>query len=67
MFVAFQIHAHRTENVMLGKTLAIDVNHQDLHLIPAPFLQLLELLDAGLDSLPADGAARNAYGFRHFG
>jgi hypothetical protein len=29
---------------MFSETLAIDVNHQDLYLIPTPFLQLLELL-----------------------
>src|SRR5215831_20210828 len=56
VLVAFQIHTHRAENVMFGETLAIEVNHQDFHLIPAPFLQLLELLYAGLDSLPTDGA-----------
>jgi hypothetical protein len=52
---------------MFGETLAIDVNHQDLDLIPAPLLQLLELLNARLDRLPTDGAARNTNGFRHLG
>jgi hypothetical protein len=52
---------------MFSETPAIDVNHQDLYLIPTPFLQLLELLDAGLHGLSTDGAARNANRFRHLG
>src|SRR5262249_49356058 len=67
VLVTFEIHAHRAENVMFGETLTINVNHQDLDSIPAPFLQLPELLDAGLDGLPTDGAARNANGLRHLG
>jgi hypothetical protein len=38
VLVAFQIHAHRTENVMFREPLAINVNHQNLHLVPTPFL-----------------------------
>ena len=34
---------------MLGESLTVDVNHQDFDILPAPFLQLFELFDAGLD------------------
>jgi hypothetical protein len=52
---------------MLSEALAIDVNHQDRDALPAPLLQLLELLAAGLDRLAADGTARDAYRLRHLG
>lgn len=52
---------------MVGETLAINVDHQNLHLIPAPLLQLSQLLDAGLYGLAADGAARYPHRLRHPG
>ena len=67
VLVAFDVHAHGAENVVLGETLAVDINHQNLNLIPAPFLQLLELLDACLHGLAADGATRNAHRCRILG
>lgn len=59
-------HPHGAENVVLGETLAVDINHQNLNLIPAPLLQLLELLDACLHGLPTHRTAGDADGFRHF-
>ena len=47
--------------IVLAEALAVDVDDQDLDLVPAPLLQLFELLGAGLDDLPAHGAARNPY------
>src|SRR6266581_9333922 len=55
-FLPSASNAHRAENVMLGETLAIDVDHQNLDALPAALLQLLQLFDARLDGLAADGA-----------
>ncbi len=64
-FLPSTIHSHRAENVMRAETLAVNVDHQNFDLVPPPLLQLLELLDAGLDRFPADRAARHPYRFRH--
>ena len=50
---------------MRAETLAVDVDHQNLDLIPAPLLQLLELFDASVDGFAADGAARHPDRLRH--
>jgi len=50
---------------MLAETLAVDIDHQNLDLFPAPLLQLLKLLGAGLDGLAADGAARDSHRLGH--
>ena len=65
VLLAFDVHAHRAENVMRAETLAIDVDHQNLDVLPAPLLQLLELLGTRLDGFAADGAARNAHRLGH--
>src|SRR5215467_5736470 len=66
VLVAFDVHAHGAENVVLGETLAVDINHQNLNLIPAPLLQLLELLDACLHGLPTNRTPGDPHSFRHF-
>src|SRR5947209_14424971 len=65
VLLAFDIDSYRTEHVMSAKALAVNVDHQDFDLIPPPLLQLLELLDASFNDLPADRAARHPYRFRH--
>jgi hypothetical protein len=40
---------------MIGEMLAVNVDDQNLDVLPAPFLQLLELVDAGFDGLASDG------------
>ena len=63
--MALDIHAHRAEQVVLGEPLAVDVDHQNLDSVPAPFPQLLELFGTGFDGLPADGALGHSHGGRH--
>ena len=65
MLLAFYIHPNSAEDVVSTETLAVHVDHQNLDLVPAPLLQLLELLDARLDGLAADGAAGYPDGRRH--
>ena len=65
VLLAFSVYAHRAEDVMIGETLAIDIDHQNLDVLPAAFLQLLELFDASVDGLAADGAARYPDRRRH--
>jgi len=50
------IHTPRAENVVLGETLAANVDYQNLDLVPAPLPQLLELFGAGFNGLSANGA-----------
>jgi hypothetical protein len=57
--------SHRAENVVLSETLAINVDHQNLDVLPTPLLQLLELLGTGFDGFAADGTARDAHRFGH--
>src|SRR6516165_723925 len=45
---------------MRSKALAIDIDDQNFHLIPAPLLDLLQLFGAGFDRVPADRALRDA-------
>src|SRR4029077_10477370 len=65
VFLPLSIYAHRAENVMVGETLPIDVDPQNLSMLPAACLQFVKLLDAALDGLAADGAARDPDGLRH--
>ena len=50
---------------MIRETLAIDVDHQNPDILPPPFLPRLQLFDAGVDGLPADGIARYPHRRRH--
>jgi len=57
VLLAFCIHAHRAENVMVPKALPVDIDRQNLDAVPTPLLQLLQLLGAGLDGVATDRTA----------
>src|SRR5206468_1294662 len=53
--------------MVIAETLPIDVNHQQISLIPAAFPQLEQLFSAAFDRLAADAATRDAGRLSHLG
>jgi hypothetical protein len=53
VLLALEVHPHGAEKMVPAEALAVDVNRQNLDLISAPLLQLLDLLDAGSHGWPA--------------
>ena len=50
---------------MISEALTIDVDHQNLDVLPTPFPQLLELLGTRLDRFAANSATRDAQHLGH--
>src|SRR5579863_10338430 len=59
------IHPDGADHVMRSKALPIDIQHQQVRLVPAPLAQLPQLFHAAFNGLAAHTAARYAHGFRH--
>src|SRR3954447_5999955 len=53
--------------MVIAETLPIDVDHQQISLIPAAFPQLAQLFSAAFDRLAADAATRDAGRLSHLG
>src|SRR5437763_233892 len=53
--------------MVIAETLPIDVDHQQIRLIPAAFPQLAQLFSAAFDCLATDAAARDAGRLSHLG
>src|SRR4051812_15848090 len=53
--------------MVIAETLPIDVDHQQIRLIPAAFPQLAQLFSAAFDCLATDAATRDAGRLSHLG
>src|SRR5260370_12602342 len=65
MLVPGTIDAHRADHVVLAEHHAIDVNHQQIHVIEAPLQQLFQRFFACLRRFPAHIGLRYPAGRRH--
>ena len=59
---AFAINADGADHMMIAEALAVDVDHQQISLVPPAFPQLPQLFRAAFDRLAADAAARDPDG-----
>src|SRR5438034_8172219 len=64
-FAALNIHTHGGQHALIPEVHAIEVDDQQLHLVEAPFQQLLQRGFGSFDAFPAHRRSRHTHGFGH--